>query len=318
MRRAIALLLPIAFACGDAREARVELDLRTEPCAGATCTVHLVGEGLIYDSGDTEVMLYSEIHTSSGTIALIEIGVDGSEITTVRYREILDGKVSLKGTVENEYVRVVREGSWEFGFEARDPAAAQEEPARVVTNGRVVLFELIPKDPVVTPPPPPPPPPVEEPPPPPPPPTKPKPRPRPDPDPDPDPDVVIIDAGGCDTSDSGGCDGGSDSGCEGSDSGCEGDSSASGCDSSDTSGCEGDVADSAGDCDGCEGDVALSHEARRRRAMLGMLRMSWPIWIAAWYNRKKRRQSVGSRANRSSMLEPSEREDETTTTVPHE
>ena len=57
-------------------------------------------------------------------------------------------------------------------------------------------------------------------------------------------------------------------------------------------------------------------DAKRRRAMLGMLRMTWPIWLAGWFNRRKKRQSVCSCISPSSALDVADRDDATTTTVP--
>lgn len=327
MRAAAALLLgaPLLFSCaGDARHARVELDLRTEPCASkdpVDCTVHLVGSGLIFTAGsETEGAeagtdtLYAEIETSSGALALIEIGLLDRGIRHIRYREVMDGLVSLKARVEDSRLKVPLEGTWQFSFDAVDADAPEgTAPARVITNGLVLPHDGDVRTRVsdasgsgggskdgsggsdgthvvvildgYTPP-----------------------RREADPGPDrgPDqprrrrsePDMPVYDdsSGGCDSDpdyDSGGCGGSSpdyDSG-----GGCEGDSSGGGCDGGggDTGGCEGDTADSAGDCDSCEGDVAmradLPPEVRRRRAILSMLRLSWPVWIAGWFNRKKRR-----------------------------
>jgi hypothetical protein len=87
------------------------------------------------------------------------------------------------------------------------------------------------------------------------------------------------DSGGCegDTStDSGGCEGdtSTDSG------GCEGDTSGG------ASGCEGDT---SGGASGCEGDVAA------QSAVPGLFRLGWPIAVAGWWNRRRRR--VADRAD---------------------
>lgn len=321
MRAATALSLGGLLLCscaGDARHARVELDLRTEPCASddpIDCTVHLVGSGLIFTAGsetDNAVAgtdtLYAEIETASGALALIEIGLEERGIRHIRYREVKDGAVSLKARVEQPRLKVPKEGPWQFSFDAVDDDAPEgAEPVRVITNGQVLPHEgdvrTEVEDPsgggggggssggtsephVViildgyTPPR-----------------RAPEPTSPSEPYGDDDPrgpvyDPPVIDSGG-------GCDGDTDydsgGGCDGdSGGGCEGDTSdydAGGCDGG-GGGCEGDTAGSAPDCDSCEGDVAmradLPPEVQRRRALLSMLRLSWPMWLAGWFNRKNR------------------------------
>lgn len=85
--------------------------------------------------------------------------------------------------------------------------------------------------------------------------------------------VVVVDPVPVDRSydyDSGGCEGdtSTDAG------GCEGDTS------TDAGGCEGDTSSSSG---GCEGDVAA------QSAVPGLFRLGWPIAVAGWWNRRRRR-----------------------------
>jgi hypothetical protein len=85
--------------------------------------------------------------------------------------------------------------------------------------------------------------------------------------------VVVVDPTPVDRSydvDAGGCEGDttSDAG------GCEGDTT------SDAGGCEGDT---SGGASGCEGDVAA------QSAVPGLFRLGWPIAVAGWWNRRRRR-----------------------------
>jgi hypothetical protein len=85
--------------------------------------------------------------------------------------------------------------------------------------------------------------------------------------------VVVVDPVPVDRSydvDAGGCEGdtSTDAG------GCEGDTS------TDAGGCEGDT---SGGASGCEGDVAA------QSAVPGLFRLGWPIAVAGWWNRRRRR-----------------------------
>jgi hypothetical protein len=314
----LAAALTAAGCAGDARHARVELDVRTEPCAGdaSECTVHLVGFGLIFtagsETGDAEAgsdALYAEIETSSGALALIEILEDERGERTIHYREVADGEVTLKTRISNARVKAPPVGQWTFEFAAYDEQDGEQgDLARVIENGRVIPLDgdvsavEVPAqrttgrpsdddpnetdthvvivideggcggtddDPEIPQP--------EDPR---------QPRRRPEPEPRREPEH---DSGGCDDASSSGCDDTGSSGCDadtGSSSGCEGDSSGGGCDDSSSSGCEGDTASSAGDCDSCEGDISLNGQ---RRPILSMLRLGWPVWLAGWWNRRKRR-----------------------------
>lgn len=123
---------------------QVSLTIERKGCVQSTCVESLSGSGYIYqtaEKGSFEAgprTLYSEIYTSSGTLSLLEIGIDERGRRKVRYREISDGKVVFRGRIVNAHVEIPQVGSWAFRFEAydaNDPNA--DRPARIITSGSV-------------------------------------------------------------------------------------------------------------------------------------------------------------------------------------
>jgi hypothetical protein len=299
-RNAILSFVLFAAACGgEAGEIQVELNLtRSGACElQERCGPRLRTSGLVMESdgpGDG-ILLYADVQTASGALAVLELSLDDGGGARVRYHEISGGEVTFRGTIEDQRVAIDRvpgelamRGG--FAFRAIDGAAV-----RVVTAGTVLPNEVeaLPRsaagsgggtstEVVVV---------VET------------GGPRRPPPPD---DEDLDSGGGCDdggssscggsSSDSGCDDSGGDSGCDDSgDSGCDsGGGGDSGCDSGSGSGCEGDVADSAGGCD-CEGDLAARGN---RHAFAGLWRLAWPVAITGWWNRRmKRRQARRERSS---------------------
>ncbi len=273
MHKLIVLIAPLSLAaCGS--EPPVPHAVRVEQapdCGACSEVVSTAAEGLVFTVDDGRLALFTDFAVGGDRTAMLEVvGVDG-ERPEVHYSEVAGGQIALRGVVDRAVVDVRR---------IAEEARVEGTIALDVHDGDVRRsFSEIRVQPVdapswsggggghghghgggtvvvVVP--------TER-------------------------TYVDVDSGGCEgdtATDSGGCEGdtsgsSSSGGCEDTSSssggGCEGDTSSS----SSSASCEGDSGSSGG---GCEGDVAA------RSAVPGLFRLGWPIAVAGWWNRRRRRQ----------------------------
>lgn len=276
---------------GDVGSIRAAFNLSAEPCTRDTrCGPRLETPALVMESDAEnapagELLLFADVTTSSGALAVLELFHRGTDEVELRYREHHQERVTFDGVILSQQTQITRgiDGlvlSGRFAFHAED---SQGRGERWITAGELVPPEqpvqaapgggggggtVVVIDPS----------------------TPPRPR-RPAPEPD-EVEEDYGDGGGCEDSGGGGCES-SDSGggCEAGDSG---GGSGGGCEES-GSGCEGDTVD-AGGCD-CEGDTLASAQ-QQRRAASGAWRLAWPIVLAGFFNRRfKRVAEARSRAS---------------------